>query len=205
MACVWDDLGASEKGSGVRVTRLGRSETLFLGWLRPADVGATNWSFVRVLCICNSPANRSTKCRLTLKRRLTMAYIEAVASCAGFQVEETKVDLDSVDGTLKGDFGRRPRIEFQAKATARDVVRGSHVHFPLSIKNYDDLRDEAINPRILIVLVMPKEIDEWVSQTQEELCLRHCAYWMSLRGEPATSNAHNVTVQVPLTLRSRCL
>ena len=134
----------------------------------------------------------------TQMSRFSLAYIEAVASRAGFQVEETKVDLDSVDGALKGDFGRRPRIEFQAKATARDVVRGSHVHFPLSIKNYDDLRDEAINPRILIVLVMPREIDEWVSQTQEELCLRHCAYWMSLRGEPATSNVHNITVQVPL-------
>lgn len=134
----------------------------------------------------------------TQMSRFSLAYIEAVASRAGFQVEETKVDLDSVDGTLKGDFGRRPRIEFQAKATARDVVRGSHVHFPLSIKNYDDLRVEAVNPRILIVLVMPREIDEWVSQTQEELCLRHCAFWMSLRGDPETSNAHNVTVQVPL-------
>ena len=132
------------------------------------------------------------------KSRFSLSYIEAVASRAGFQVEEVKVDRDSVDGTLKGDFGRRPRIEFQAKSTARDVVRNSHIHFPLSVKNYDDLRLEAINPRILIVLILPKDIEDWVNQSEEELCLRHCSYWRSLRGEPPTSNQDSITVHLPL-------
>ena len=56
------------------------------------------------------------------KARFSLSYIEAVASQAGFQVVETRVDRDSVDGVLIADFGRRPRIEFQAKATARDVI-----------------------------------------------------------------------------------
>ena len=135
----------------------------------------------------------------TQKSRFSLAHIEAVASHAGFQVEEVKVDRDSVDGTLKADFGTRPRIEFQAKATARDVVRDSHIHFPLPLKNYDDLRLEAINPRILIVAILPQEIEDWVNQTDEELCLRHCSYWMSLRGEPPTSNQNTVTVNLPLS------
>ena len=134
----------------------------------------------------------------TQKSRFSLSYIEAVASHAGFQVEEVRVDFDSVDGTLKADFGKRPRIEFQAKATARDVVRESNVHFPLSVKNYDDLRLEAINPRILIVLVMPESIDEWISQSDEELCLRYCAYWVSLNGRPASSNQDTITVYLPL-------
>ena len=134
----------------------------------------------------------------TQKSRFSLSYIEAVASHAGFQVEEVKVDRDSVDGTLKADFGKRPRIEFQAKATARDVVRERYLHFPLPVKNYDDLRLEAINPRILIVLVMPDSIDEWINQSDQELCLRHCSYWMSLRGEPPTSNQNTITVHLPL-------
>ena len=134
----------------------------------------------------------------TQKSRFSLSYIEAVASHAGFQVEEVKVDRDSVDGTLKADFGKRPRIEFQAKATARDVVRERYVHFPLPVKNYDDLRLEAINPRILIVLVMPDSIDEWINQSDQELCLRHCSYWMSLRGEPPTSNQNTITVHLSL-------
>lgn len=134
----------------------------------------------------------------TQKSRFSLAHIEAVAAHAGFQVEEVKVDLDSVDGTLKADFGRRPRIEFQAKATARDVVRDNHIHFPLPVKNYNDLRLEAINPRILIVAILPQELEDWVNQTDEELCLRHCSYWMSLREEPPTSNRDNITVHLPL-------
>ena len=134
----------------------------------------------------------------TQKSRFSLSYIEAVASHAGFQVEEVKVDLDSVDGTVKADFGKRPRIEFQAKATARDVVREEYIHFPLSVKNYDDLRLEAINPRILVVLVMPESIDEWINQSGEELCLRYCAYWMSLEGSPASSNPNTITVHLPL-------
>ena len=134
----------------------------------------------------------------TQKSRFSLAHIEAVASHAGFQVEEVRVDRDSVDGTLKIDFGRRPRIEFQAKATARDVVRDSHIHFPLPVKNYNDLRLEAINPRILIVAILPQELENWVNQTDEELCLRHCTYWMSLREEPSTSNQNTITVHLPL-------
>lgn len=132
------------------------------------------------------------------KARFSLSYIEALASHAGFQVVETKVDRDSVDGVLIADFGRRPRIEFQAKATAKDVVRESEIHFPLPVKNYEDLRIEAINPRILIVLIMPAETNEWITQTGEELCLRHCAYWMCLKGQPATLNVSSVTVHVPI-------
>ena len=133
------------------------------------------------------------------KARFSIAYIEAVASLAGFHVSEIKVDQDSVDGVLYGDFGRRPRIEFQAKATARDVVRENRIHFPLSVKNYNDLRIEAINPRILIVLVMPPETQRWVNQTDDEFCMRHCAYWRSLLGKPTTHNTDNITVQVPMS------
>ena len=97
------------------------------------------------------------------KSRLSLAYIEAVASCVGYEVDEVKVDMDSIDGVLKAGSGRRPRIEFQAKATSRDVVRGDNIHFSLSIKNYDDLRIEAINPRILIVFLMPVQIQEWIN------------------------------------------
>ena len=120
----------------------------------------------------------------TQKSRFSLAYIEAVASHAGYQVEEVKVDLDSVDGTVKADFGKRPRIEFQAKATARDVIRNSHIHFPLSIKNYDDLRIETINPRILIALVMPQDIQEWVNQTGDELCPAPLRLLVVAQGRP---------------------
>ena len=134
----------------------------------------------------------------TQKERFSLSYIEAVASHAGLYVGETKVDRDSVDGVLFSDSGRRARVEFQAKSTARDMVISNHIHYPLSVKNYDDLRIEAINERILIVFLIPSKVQEWIEQTDEELCLRHCGYWMSLKGEPETANIDNITVHVPM-------
>ena len=131
--------------------------------------------------------------------QLSLAYIRAVAADAGCQVTRPDPDIDSVDGALMASFGRRPRIEFQAKATTQDVLSGDSIHFPLPVKNYDDLRIDAVLPRILIVLLMPGETTQWVRQTDEELCLRHCAYWMSIRGAPQSPNTSSVTVRVPLT------
>ena len=133
------------------------------------------------------------------KSRLSIAYIEAVASQAGYHVIEIKVDNDSVDGTLIGDFGQRPRIEFQAKATARDLVKNDgQIHYPLPIKNYKELRIDTINPRILIVMLMPDDPDDWIDQTDDALCIRHCAYWTSIRGAPESANTESVTVYVPM-------
>ena len=135
----------------------------------------------------------------TMKERFSLAFIEAVASMAGFYIDEPRVDFDSVDGTLKADFGRRPRIEFQAKATSQDLLKDSHLSYPLPIKNYDDLRvDNSIIPRLLIVLLMPQDDSKWLSHTREELCLRYCAYWMSLRGQPPTHNVSTETVHIPV-------
>jgi hypothetical protein len=62
---------------------------------------------------------------------------------------EPPVDDDSVDGVIIGRRGKRPRIEFQAKASARNLLNKDHLVFPLPIKNYHDLRADTIIPAIL--------------------------------------------------------
>jgi hypothetical protein len=132
------------------------------------------------------------------KERFSLAYISAVAAHAGYLLVESRpVDKDSVDGQLVGDEGRRPRIEFQAKATAREVLRGDRLLFPLSIKNYDDLRLDSRVPRLLIVVLLPTNDVEWLAHSEDELRLRHCGYWLSLAGRPATANAASISVIVP--------
>ena len=130
--------------------------------------------------------------------QLSLAYIRAVAADAGCQVTRPELDVDSVDGILMSSFGERPRIDFQAKATTQTVLRGNELHFPLPVKNYDDLRADTQSPRILIVLLMPQEESHWLHQTDEELCLRHCAYWYSLEGRPSKLNTYSVTVRIPV-------
>ena len=93
--------------------------------------------------------------------------------------------------------GGRGRIDFQAKATTQDVLSGNELRFPLPVKNYDDLRADTRTPRLLIVLLMPRERSEWLQHSASELCLRRCAYWLSLEDRPSTSNSHTVTVSIP--------
>lgn len=128
---------------------------------------------------------------------LSFAYVKGIAARAGFKVARPSTDTDSVDGILMSDQGRRPRVDFQAKSTTRDLLHTDGIHFPLPVKNYNELRADTMVPRILVVLLMPADAEEWLAQSAEELCLRHCAYWLSLEGRPATTNPSNVTVLAP--------
>jgi len=72
------------------------------------------------------------------------------------------------------------------------------IRYPLKIKNYDELRNNyQYPPLILVVVLVSDNVDDWLHQSEEELCLRRCGYWLSLRGAPATQNKGNVTVYLP--------
>ena len=131
--------------------------------------------------------------------QLSLAYIRTVAANVGYQVTRPEPDVDSVDGVLMASFGRRPRIDFQAKATTQDISRGTELRFPLPTKNYNELRADTRTPRVLIVLLMPGEQSDWIRHTNSELCLRRCAYWLSLEDWPSTPNRDTVTVPIPAT------
>ncbi len=127
----------------------------------------------------------------------SLVVIRAVATDAGYQVVRPNPDVDSVDGILMASFGRRPRIEFQAKSTSRDMIQGDNLRFPLPVKNSEELRIASWTPRLLIVALMPGESEPWLSQTDDELCLRSSVYWLSLSGMPERSNTASVTVPIP--------
>lgn len=46
---------------------------------------------------------------------------------------------------------------------------------------------------------MPEKVEEWLQQSETELCLKRCAYWVSLRGQPERTNQNKVTVHIPRT------
>jgi len=133
------------------------------------------------------------------KEQFSFAYVRAVAAAAGYGVSEPSVDDDSVDlliasrstaGTVK-----RPRLEVQVKCTADDLLTTETFSYPLKIKNYNDLRDpDVLVPRILVVVRVPDNVAEWSEVTDEQLLLRRCGYWLSLRGRPETDNENTVSI-----------
>ncbi len=138
------------------------------------------------------------------KEQFSGAYLRAVCAVAGFSLAEPEVDDDSVDFLVAAAGGgrttRRPRVELQLKSTARNLMRADGVHYPLKSKNYEDLRTpDVLVPRILVVVVLPEAVDQWISQSEEELALRHCGYWLALRGMPAEPGQTTFTVLLPRT------
>ena len=70
--------------------------------------------------------------------------------------------------------------------------------FPCAPKNYDDLRRTGTVPLILIVVLLPSDdVEDWLHQSEDELCLRRCGYWLSLEGRQRVDNASTVTVHIP--------
>ncbi|MBC8076236.1 MAG: DUF4365 domain-containing protein [Chloroflexales bacterium] len=136
------------------------------------------------------------------KEQFSIAFVRAIASVAGYAVYKQEVDEDSVDIGIaaRGGAGtvRSPRLELQLKCTAQAVWRQNKLLFPLKKKNYDDLRGEdLLVPRILVVLCVPNQLDDWLTHSSDALVLRYCAYWLSLRLFEERQNARSVTVTLP--------
>jgi hypothetical protein len=128
---------------------------------------------------------------------LSRAYVSAVAARAGYDATRTQeFDRDSVDLIVSAKGAMRPQIHMQLKATTRIAPRLDVFDFQLVLKNYDDLRIKTQNPRILVVLDLPRKESSWVNQSVQRLILRKCAYWKSLLGMPESPNA--TTVPVPI-------
>jgi len=66
-----------------------------------------------------------------------------------------------------------------------------------SVAGYLRTSDLAV-PRILVVVLIPENLREWLKHSQQELCMISCGYWMSLRGMPETENLRTVTVSLPI-------
>ena len=139
------------------------------------------------------------------KEQFSRAYVRAIAAVAGFGTGTPEPDHDSIDLVFfkkseeeaEGRNYSAPRVEAQLKCTAQNVIRAGALHFPLEAKNYNELRRKVLVPRILVVHCIPSDIAEWLEHSEQQLLLRHCSYWVSLRDLPLSTNATRVTVQVP--------
>lgn len=131
--------------------------------------------------------------------KLSIAYIKAVASFCGYGADQPEVDHDSIDLTIKSSAGRKPILDMQVKASGGINSVGDNFSFPLPVKNYNDLRQETLAPRILVVFCMPDEQDKWIDHSVDHLLIRKCAYWVSLKNMPATTNTTTVSINVPTT------
>ncbi len=138
---------------------------------------------------------------------LSYAYMHALAAKVGFRCVRPIPDRDSIDvevhsrGKLAQDSVLHgAMIQFQLKAVGKDepikLKDGRFSFSKLPVKNYDELRLRAAVPRLLAVLLMPKDKQYWVSHTPDWFQLKKCMYWYSLLGLPELSDPDKATTTV---------
>lgn len=129
-----------------------------------------------------------------IESELSYAYLHAVASKIGAScvISNRHEGNHGVDAKItawgpfnNGGILEEIDIKIQLKATRlTPKITNNHFSYILKgINQYNDLRCEAkAVPRLLVVMFLPDSPDEWLKISSEELILRKCAYWVSLRG-----------------------
>ncbi len=140
------------------------------------------------------------------KQQLGIAYLCAVASVAGFACQAAEVDDDSVDQTLvargwlhKKALLRSPKIDVQLKSMVREPLTAAERSFTFRLKrkNYNELRHKAMVPRLLVVLLLPRQRRLWLEQDDQRMVSRYATYYVSLAGMAEAPQRGKVPVTIP--------
>ena len=133
------------------------------------------------------------------QEQLSKACLQVLVFNAGYNLSQPQVDAYGIDGTIVAPtpHGLIRRVDYQLKATTRYEIRGSDLAYDLRVADYNRLIPVDDVHRALLLYTMPADPDQWLAQSEDETCLRHCLYWLSLRGRPASFNAATERVYVP--------
>lgn len=160
-------------------------------------------------CLASGPLKKAPRGTLDLeaaKEQLSRAYVQAIIAAARCMWARPEPDYDKVDLTIRQRanhlYYSQAILDVQLKATAQDVTRADHIAFRLPIEDYDALREEEVyNQRILVVVTLPSDPESWATWSSDGLLIKHCAYWVSLRGRGPAKAKKKTTVRIPIEQR----
>ncbi|WP_295133421.1 DUF4365 domain-containing protein [uncultured Reyranella sp.] len=144
-----------------------------------------------------------------IESELSYAYLHAVASRAGASCLPLTRHHDNsgIDAQITswgpfpaGSYFKEVDVRVQLKATIAtpSTSNGYISYFVNGVDHYNDLRAHTLAvPRILVVLFLAPDEAEWLAHTPQNLMMKRCAYWVSLRDAPATANRSGTTVYIP--------
>ena len=141
---------------------------------------------------------------------LSYAYLYAVCSKAGFSCKQgdRHDDADGIDaiityrGEISNTYLKNISLNVQLKATIKKPVEkeGYLSYFLQGVTRYDKLRTkDSPYYKVLVVLFLPENPDEWLYISADELIIKKAAYWINLYGQPAVNTTAGTTIYIPTT------
>ncbi|WP_371482926.1 DUF4365 domain-containing protein [Kitasatospora sp. NBC_00315] len=151
----------------------------------------------------------TTACMETLQ----VAYLHAVTAAAGCSLSQpfpdNGIDWQVSHGSPAHEVDDEVTLKIQLKATQQIASAPVGPYFSFTLDN-DHLRKLArvrvAVPKILVVMLLPRRVDQWLQARPDALELRHCCYWVNLAGHAVTGQRRtNVRVPVARVFDDRAL
>lgn len=134
---------------------------------------------------------------------LQEAYLHAVAAAARCSLSKPNRDR-GIDWKISHqstehlhDFEVDLRV--QLKSTYQVAPASGLDSIPISLPNSQLNRlahSPVITSTILVAMLVPRDIGQWIEVGSNHMMLRHCCYWRNLEGHPITGRDETV-VRVP--------
>jgi hypothetical protein len=133
---------------------------------------------------------------------LQVGYLHAVAAAARCQLSQPQPDR-GLDWTITHEAASHVHdsealLKVQLKSTYQRLPVSDETSFPFQLANEHLAklaRSPVTIPRILIVMIVPRDIRDWVFSRPTEMLVRHQAYWVNLEGVQPTGTK-KTTVRV---------
>lgn len=144
----------------------------------------------------------TTACMETLQ----VGYLHAVAAAAGCSLSQpfpdNGIDWHVSHGAPGHTVDDEVTIKVQLKCTYQLPPRtagdaSSAFSFTLDNEHLVKLaRTPVAVHKILVVMLVPRDREDWLRADHDRLDLRHCCYWINLAGHPVTGR-RRTTVRIP--------
>ncbi|PKM65351.1 MAG: hypothetical protein CVU95_15560 [Firmicutes bacterium HGW-Firmicutes-2] len=141
-----------------------------------------------------------------IKEGLSRAYALAIGHNAGmncslgfefdYKLDGCYREVETLPDGTRSDSGFQ--IDFQLKASKNVEVRDREIVYDLDVRNYNHLSKTKVGiPRILILLKLPENPEEWLHVCEENTILRNCAWWCDLKGMANSNNSETRRIYIP--------
>lgn len=151
-----------------------------------------------------------------IKEQLSNRFIGILAVNKGFVIDKPELDLGTdyqlkktrsyvmANGNTRYTTDSR-YIDIQLKSTTEISIidEPQVIKYDLEAKSYNDMidrQDSGFVPLILILFILPHDINNWVEIDANEIKLRKHAYWyVPPSGSVQTTNTTSKRIEIPKT------
>ncbi|MCG3208588.1 MAG: hypothetical protein FOGNACKC_02199 [Anaerolineae bacterium] len=137
-----------------------------------------------------------------------MAYVTAVVARAGAVMYKPDSDygvdymVSEVVNTENGNYvATSATFACQLKATITSQLEDGYVVYDMKVEAYNKLANyntrAGLVVNYLVLMHMPRESQQWLCLTEEQLLLKNCCYWCKIT--ELSNNRERQRIRIPRT------